>query len=257
MVEKVSGELPKVHEIQVRSRSAGASLAIMQPYFLPYLGYWQLIGAVDTFLIYDDVNFIKSGWINRNRILINGEPRYITIPIRGASPNVEISSLLISEDTDWASKILKSIQRSYSKAAYFDEMFPTIEKIMKFKTQSLSEFVGNSIVEMCRFLGVATKIVPTSRIYGNEILRSEARILDICRREGAGIYVNPEGGRSLYSAENFECQRLKLKFLQAGLTPYPQRKSDGFVSHLSIVDVLANTGRLATRRALADFRLDD
>ena len=99
-------------------------IGIMQPYFLPYIGYWQLLNAVDKYVIYDDVNYIKGGWINRNRILINKEPKYFNVKLNGASPNKLINEVEVSNDNIWQKKLLKTIEENYKKAPFLKKFFP-------------------------------------------------------------------------------------------------------------------------------------
>ena len=102
-------------------------IAIMQPYFFPYLGYWQLMNIVDKFVIYDDVNYIKRGWINRNRILVEGKPFYIHVPVMKASQNKIINEMEVFVDSSLRKKELKTIELAYKKAPFFDSVYPLIK----------------------------------------------------------------------------------------------------------------------------------
>lgn len=139
-------------------------LGIMQPYFLPYIGYWQLLNAVDTYVLYDDVNFIKGGWINRNRILQNGSPAYINVPMIGASSFKKINEIGINRNPQVLSKPLKTIEQNYRKAPMFGSVFPLMEEIFCFQTGNLSEFLFHSIASVCGFLGIHTKIILSSEL---------------------------------------------------------------------------------------------
>jgi hypothetical protein len=229
-------------------------LAIMQPYFFPYIGYWQLLNAADRFVIYDDVNFIKQGWINRNRILINGAPRYITVPLDGASPNKRICDIAVQGAQRWRSKTIKSIECAYGKSAFYSAVFPEIERQIRHESVNLAEFLAAHLTSMAEFLGIETEIIPSSRVYSNSDLSSQERIIDICRREGASAYINLPGGRELYDAESFGAANVNLEFLSSRISPYRQRTAN-FVPNLSVIDALMETGTDGVAERLCEFDL--
>lgn len=226
----------------------------MQPYFFPYLGYWQLINTVDRFVIYDDVNFIKGGWINRNRILINGKPNYITAPLYQASPNKRICDISLQSSSIWREKMTKSIENTYRRAPFFSKVFPIVEKIICYKTDNLAELLLNQIRDMSSFLGIQTNLVESSRNYKNNTLAGEDRVLDICKHEGANTYINLEGGQALYNIEKFSSRGIKLCFIVMNHTPYSQR-STGFINRLSIIDTLMELGPQVVIQQLKNFKL--
>ena len=229
-------------------------LAIMQPYFVPYLGYWQLLNAVDRFVIYDDVNYIKGGWINRNRILINGNPSYITIPLYQASPNKLICDISMQSSSVWRRKLIKSIAISYRKAQFFTECFPGIEEIIGYETESLADYLAHQLRVLATYMGIKTEFVTTSRHYKNNNLTGQDRILDICKREGATSYINPQGGQSLYDSETFSNAGIDLRFIVMKSVAYQQRASS-FVPSLSIIDALMEIGTLGVSQDLDKFDL--
>lgn len=229
-------------------------LAVMQPYFFPYLGYWQLIHSVDRFVALDDVNFIKQGWINRNRILVNGQPCYFTLPLDGASPNRHIRDIALHGKQFRPDKMLRSILLAYRTAPYFAEVFPVVEDIILHQADNLSAYLFNSISRMVDFLGIDTELVPSSSIHPKDGLTGEARVIDICRREGAGVYINPEGGQLLYTGSHFAREDISLRFLVMRMAPYAQR-SEVFNPYLSIIDLLMMEGRDNTRHRLDHFDL--
>lgn len=212
-------------------------LAVMQPYLFPYIGYFQLINAVDKFVIYDDVNFINKGWINRNRILVNGKAYLFTVPLKDASQNKLIRDIEVADDGNWRSKFLKTIEMSYKKAPYYDSIFPIISKIILSASKSISELIKQSIIEINQYLSIGTIIQDSSTIYDNRHLKAEDRIIDICRKEGADQYINPSGGTDLYSKERFKEEGIELLFLKPKPVNYKQFDND-FVPWLSIIDVL-------------------
>lgn len=224
-------------------------IAIMQPYFLPYIGYWQLIHAVDCFVIYDDVNYIKGGWINRNRILINGEPAYITVPLQQSSPYKRICDITLQPSFSWRDKLTKMVEITYRKAPCFAEVFPIFESLIRYEANNLSDYLAHQLQILSEFMGIETQIVASSRCYENELLSGEERVLDICAREAAQVYCNLPGGRALYDAGRFSAQGIELKFLQPGLTEYRQFSSS-FQPWLSILDVLMFNDRATVKEML-------
>jgi len=229
-------------------------LAIMQPYFFPYIGYWQLLRVVDCFVIYDDVNFITRGWINRNRILINGKPSYITIPLYHASQNRRISDISIQSSPVWRKKMIKSIENTYRKALFFSEVFPVIEKIICYETNSLVDFLAQHIRVLAAYLGIKTEIVATSRCYQNNDLIGQKRIIDICKREGATTYINPQGGQTFYDTKEFKNAGIDLQFIVMQPKPYIQRAA-GFVPYLSIIDALMEIGPFGVGQHIEGYDL--
>ncbi|MCQ0033145.1 WbqC family protein [Burkholderia glumae] len=216
---------------------AERTIAVMQPYFLPYLGYFQLLAKVDAFVLYDDVNFINRGWINRNRINIGGNPHMLTVPLVHASQNRLICDIDTSADTPWRTRMLRSIQQAYARAPQFARVFPLIEGIVQHPAHNLAAYLLHSLTVLRDHFGLSTELIPTSRRYGNADLKAQARIIDICRREQADRYINAIGGVELYERSEFERQGLKLSFLEPALAPYPTANT-AFVPGLSIVDVL-------------------
>jgi hypothetical protein len=212
-------------------------LAIMQPYFFPYIGYFQLVAAVDRFVFYDDVNFIKNGWINRNRLYLGGAVRYITVPLSGASPFLKINQVDIQEGEGWRRKLLESVRHSYSKAPYFAEVNALLSDVLLSQSQKISDMAKQSVIDVSNYLGLQTEFIHSSTGYQNQSLSGAARVLDICAHEQAREYHNPPGGRELYSEEEFAKQGLKLSFIEPKLPSYKQF-SDEFQPGLSILDVL-------------------
>lgn len=216
-------------------------LAIMQPYFFPYIGYFQLIGAVDRFVVYDDVSFINKGWIHRNNIIMNGCKGFINVPLIGASQNKLIKDIIPTGDDRWKFKLLKTIEHNYKNAPHFANVYRIIEGIINSHPVNISEFNVTAIKTLCEYLSIPTMIISSSDLYGNIALKGQYRILDICRREGATSYINPIGGIELYEKELFRNAGIQLCFLKAESIEYKQsRNTDDFIPNLSIIDVLMN-----------------
>lgn len=212
-------------------------LGIMQPYFFPYIGYWQLINAVDKYVIYDDVNFIKNGWICRNRILMNGEPFFLSLHTFGASPNILINEVKLSSNKIIRIKMLKTLQACYGKAPFFNDAYPVIEKIITNEEDYLSRFLTYSIKEVCNYIGIDTKIVVSSDLTKNNKLRGQEKVLAICNILSADEYINAIGGKDLYSKENFIDNKVKLSFVNTLDIQYQQFKNI-YVPNLSIIDIM-------------------
>jgi len=234
--------------------SFAMKLAIMQPYLFPYIGYFQLIHTVDKFVLLDDVNYIKKGWINRNRILVNGGDFLFTIPLSDASQNKWINQIWIQDDPKWREKFLKVIQSAYSKAPYFPLVFPLIEKIIGFNKLNLSAYIHNSLKILCDYLQISTPVISSSGIYENRELKGSDRILDICLKEKATEYINPSGGLDLYNREVFKKEGVHLQFLRSLPVNYPQFKNE-FVPYLSVIDVLMFNDSSKSRTFLTSFEL--
>ena len=127
-------------------------LAIMQPYIFPYIGYFQLIKAVDKFVLYDDVNFINRGWINRNRILVNGQDSMFTIPLKDASQNKLINEIDVNWDNNWKGKFLKTIEQAYKKAPFYEKILPIIEKTIEVQEVQFNKIIENNLRLICEYL---------------------------------------------------------------------------------------------------------
>ncbi|WP_459201909.1 WbqC family protein [Methanococcus sp. CF] len=212
-------------------------IGIMQPYFFPYIGYWQLINAVDKYLIYDDVNFIKGGWVNRNKILINGESRWINLQMAGASPNKLINEIELSSDGKFNKKLLKTIELNYKKSPYFSAVFPVVKNIICNNERNLAKYLEYNILKLCEYLEIDTEIIVSSDIVKNNELKGQKKVIEICKLLNADSYYNAIGGKELYSKDDFLNQKIELKFLKTRDFEYNQFKNK-FISNLSIIDVM-------------------
>ncbi len=211
--------------------------AIMQPYFLPYIGYFQLIKSVDQFVIFDDVNYIKKGWINRNSILVNGQPNLFSIGLKDMSQNKLINEITIDSQSEWNKNLLKTIAFSYKRAPFFSEIFPVIEDILQNDEKNLATFIEYSLRKICDYLNIATAIFTASSIEKNHGLKGQLKIIAICKKTNTTDYVNAIGGKELYDAKVFLENNIQLHFIQSKKMEYPQFKNE-FVPWLSIIDVM-------------------
>jgi hypothetical protein len=229
-------------------------LAVMQPYLFPYLGYFQLAHSVDRFVLFDDVNFIKRGWINRNRILLNGGAHRFTVPLEGASQNRFINQILTIKDDKWKTDLLKTIEWGYRRAPQFKPIFPLIEASVRYDERNVARFIAHSLALVMRHVGIGAELVPTSSGYGNSTLKGQDRIIDICAREGAQAYHNAIGGRELYDGRAFANAGIELRFVRSRLREY-QHKSPTFVPGLSIIDVLMWNELSDVQTMLSDYKV--
>lgn len=229
-------------------------LGIMQPYFLPYIGYWQLMNAVDTYVIYDDVNYINRGWVNRNRILIGGKPFYLNVPMRKASQNKKINEIEVDHSGPNLKKNLKTVEMAYKKAPYFSEVFPLFAAMMNSEKIILSEFLEDSIRMICSYLEIETKLMVSSSLEKNNVLKGEDKVLDLCTRLRADQYYNAIGGQKLYSYDAFQERGIELKFLQTDPIEYKQFQNE-FQPNLSILDVMMFNSAAEVRRMLMEYTL--
>jgi hypothetical protein len=230
------------------------TLAIMQPYFMPYIGYFQLLAAVDKFVLYDDVNFINRGWVNRNNVLVGGKAHLFTIPLENASQNRLIHEVGIASDLAWRKKLLKTLTQSYQKAPFFGDVFPLVEKVVLSDSNSIADLCFVGISAVAEYMGIRTTLVKSSRMYDNQDLKGAERILSICKIEGADRYINPIGGMELYDKERFHEEGIALNFIKSKPHMYPQYKN-AFVPWLSIIDVLMFNSVAHTQNLLKDFEL--
>ena len=229
-------------------------VSIMQPYLFPYIGYFQLIDQSDIFVQYDDVNYIKKGWINRNQILVNGQPHRFVLPVRNVSQNKKILELEVS---DVPTNLLRTFHRAYSKAPEFASVYPLIETILTNKTRNLADYLDDSIQALTEFMGITTRILRSSQL-PDSFTRCdrEQRLVQITHSLGGNIYLNAPGARELglYSPEVFLSAGIKLMYLAPGKVEYRQM-SPKFQPNLSIVDVLMFNPVDKVREHLNNFAL--
>jgi hypothetical protein len=214
-------------------------IAVMQPYLFPYIVYFQMIKAVDVFVFYDDVNFIKQGWINRNRILTNNKDFMFTVPLKKANPFYLIKDTLLNEKfyDKWNEKFQMTVRQNYKKAPYFDEVSELINNVLNTKCTSISELAIVSIVAVSKYLELKTIFYSSSNRFKNKDLERQDRLLDICKKENAKHYINALGGQELYNKESFEEKGIELSFIKTIPIEYKQFSNE-FIPWLSIIDVL-------------------
>ena len=227
----------------------------MQPYFFPYIGYFQLVNAVDEFIIYDNIEFTKKGWINRNRILVNGKDAIISLPIKRDSDYLDVKDRFLSDSWEVErKKMLNRIVESYRKAPYYKECYDLIEKCINYEERNLFKFILHSVQTIMKYLNIDTNLVVSSTISINHKLKSEEKVIAICKKRGAEIYINPFGGKELYNKEHFLKNNLKLQFQKSNNISYSQFNNE-FKPLLSIIDVLMFNSKDEIKTFLRDFQL--
>lgn len=233
-------------------------VAVMQPYLFPYIGYWQLINAVDRFVILDDVNFIMRGYINRNSILVNGKPYRFTIPIKKASQNKLIMDTKLNFGEKEKRTLLTTIDNAYKKTPCYSDVMPLLEEIILDSQDDLTKYIQHSLEVICSYLGIDTKILVSSKIEKDNTLHAQERIIEICKKMQADIYINPCGGRKLYDHEAFEKENMKLLFLDTKSEHiiYEQGQ-EIFEKNLSIIDVLMFNNVRIIKRFLEEYDLNE
>ncbi|MDB9758769.1 WbqC family protein [Gammaproteobacteria bacterium] len=215
-------------------------VAIMQPYFLPYIGYFNLISSADILVVYDEIQYTKKGWINRNRFLRNNSDAIFSIALDKASDYSLVCHRRISNAFD-RRKLISQFEGAYRKAPYYSEAISLVESIVLHEENSLFEYVFNSINVLCKAYKLDTRIIRSSSLESDSRITGEERVIDICKALGATRYVNPPGGRELYDQKNFSRENIELKFLSPEIVEYPQLGSN-FIPNLSIVDVMMFNG---------------
>lgn len=214
-------------------------IAIMQPYLFPYIGYFQLIRSVDRFILYDDVQFIKEGWIHRNRLLLNGQDKSFTIPLQKGSHTARINEKFIAAQR-WEKerrKLLTMIRQNYANAPCFGPTFDLIEECLSNPTGHLADFIEYALVRCCRTLEISTEIIRSSTLRTSLNLKGQDRVLAICKAQQAEHYINAIGGQELYDRATFQQQGIRLSFIKTHDIHYPQFKNE-FVPWLSIIDMM-------------------
>jgi hypothetical protein len=249
----------------------------MQPYFFPYIGYFQLISAVDKYILYENLEYIKDGWMHKNRVLVkNHGPTNISLKIVRKSSLKKITEITLINDNRWKRKLLRTIQQNYSNSIYYQEIYPFIELLINMPEKNLHVYNSKIILAICNYLDIETYIQyqntnylelekklqekfdlqSDSQLnqYDGTYDKKTVRVLEICKSENADIFINAIGGKSLYSKNQFGNFGIDLHFLETNTICYKQLSAE-FFPNLSIIDVLMNCGKDGTKRLLNEYRL--
>lgn len=228
-------------------------IAIMQPYFLPYIGYWQLLNSVDVFVVYDDIQFTKKGWINKNQFLLNGKATIFSLPLKSASNYLDVREREISDTFSLESKkMIRRVENAYRKAPFFNEGFDLICSVLEHPEKNLFSFILNSIEVLKNRMSIKAEIIVSSELKIPRSLKGQDRVIATCKKLGAIEYVNPIGGLKLYSNQDFDSEGITLLFQKTCNLQYPQF-SHTFVPNLSILDVIMFLGFEDTKSILPNM----
>lgn len=211
-------------------------LAIMQPYFLPYIGYFQLMAAADQFIVYDNIKYTKKGWINRNRMLMNDADAIFTLPLKKDADNLNIVDRELAANFD-SRKLLNQFKGAYARAPYFENIYPLLDQIINYQKNNLFDYIHYSIMRMCEYLDIKTQILVASNITIDHSLKGRDKVLALCNATNAKIYINSIGGVELYAKDDFSNHGIHLQFIKSLPLEYMQFRAN-FVPWLSIIDVL-------------------
>lgn len=230
-------------------------VAIMQPYFFPYIGYWQLIHAVDRFVLFDDAQYMRHGWVNRNRILKPGGGwQYILVPLKKHAVTEAIKNVEVHPDKKWKELIVGQLAHYKTKARYFNEINGLVREILFSNNQkSIAAINFATIIKLCVYLGIKKEIIQSSEQHFDYADVGDAGewALRIAEQMRASEYINPAAGAELFSQEKFSSSNIKLSFLRSHEIVYSQR--DVFEPSLSIIDVLMFNGLDGTKEHLKNY----
>ncbi|RDY23169.1 glycine transferase [Romboutsia maritimum] len=215
-------------------------VGIMQPYFFPYLGYFQLINYVDKWIFFDDVQYIYHGWINRNRIIHPKKGwQYIILPLKKHSRGDLIKDIKVNNDQRWKDELLGKLTIYKKRAPNYNEAIDVIQKSINIDTDNITQLNAYIISTICNYLDINFEYEISSKCdfdYSN-VSDSGEWALRICEQVNAYEYVNPYGGIDLFDKNKFEESNIQLKFMKMNDLKYPQRRNS-FESNLSIIDVM-------------------
>ena len=232
------------------------NFAVMQPYFLPYIGYFQLMHAVDKFVIYDNIEYTKRGWINRNRFLVNGEPQYFTVNLEKGSDYAMVNERVVSQVfLKERRKILSRIEASYRKAPFYEETISMVKECFECDQNNLFDFIYFSIRKVAKHLNIQTDLIVSSKLQIDHDLKNKHKLWAFSEHLEIEDYVNPIGGMEFYGKDEFSQHGVNLLFHKSNLSEYPQIGSAEFCPALSILDVLMSLGSDRAREQLNDYRL--
>lgn len=225
-------------------------VAVMQPYFFPYIGYFQLMHAVDTFVFFDDVQYIDRGWVNRNRIPLGGKAAWLSMPVIHADRGLAINERRYLLDPG-AKSIIQKLEAAYPRKKEQAEA-RLIAELIGFEDANVAKFNANLLQRIAKSLGIDCEFLSSSEILGQCELRGEDRILEICKRLGAKDYINPIGGMALYDPGRFEAAGVQLMFINT--KSQPSVEPTGTI-HYSIINTLIQMGLIETSSMLDEYEL--
>ncbi len=225
----------------------------MQPYFFPYLGYWQLINAVDRYVVYDDVTYIKGGWISKNYYLLNGKAQMMILPLDNPSSFRIINDIDITSNEKARQKVIRSIDAAYRKAPNYGVIMPVVENLI-LESNKIADLNLYTITWICKYLDIDTEIILSSDMDKDCSLTGQDKVIAINKALGSDMYINSAGGKNIYSERIFEENGIELRFLELDNVSYRQYDND-FVPNLSMIDVLMFNSPEETKKLLSQYTL--
>lgn len=232
-------------------------IGAMQPYLFPYLGYFQLVSAVDEFVLGDDLQYVKESWINRNRILVNRAEKLISFPLKKSSHLARINEKEFSDDfPDVVEVLLKQLRNAYANAACFNLAYPLLESVLRHRETNLARYAEHSIRTLCDYLEIRTPIRIASSLNLETPRDKQSRVIQTVRRLNGDTYVNPIGGLALYDAAHFKAHGITLRFHRMNAFEYKQF-GHAFIPSLSIIDVLMFNSKSRVMEMLDWYALED
>ena len=229
-------------------------IAIMQPYFLPYIGYFQLIQSVDKFVIYDNIKYTKKGWINRNRYILNGKSKTFTIPIKKGSDFLNINQRSVSDKFD-RNKFLRQFLSAYSELDNTELIMKLLNKIIKFEDINLFNYILHSLKIVTNHLNISTKIIISSSLDINHEIKGSKKVIEICKALKAKTYINAIGGKDLYHTKEFYDEGINLLFLKTKDYQY-QQFDYKFIKDLSIIDVMMFNNDEQVKKLISSYEFE-
>jgi len=226
----------------------------MQPYFFPYIGYYQLMHAVEKFVVLDDVDYIKGGWINRNIIPIGGKPHWLTLPLVSPSPNRQINQTNIADDNGWRKKMLRTIHENYSKKIDATDLLNLIDEIIAKAEGNLAEYITKTIKEISSLFRIGTEILKASQDFPKKNIGGEERVINICQKLNAEIYINLPGVKSIYNRNKFVDSGIQLVFLDPDIEKINLISGTNSI-YVSIIDLMMRNNLDSIRESLDKYNL--
>lgn len=216
-----------------------SKLAILQPSYIPWIGYFEQIVNVDIFVFYDDVQYTKNDWRNRNKIKTLDGSSWLSIPIK-SSTSKKINEVLIDDTKNWQTKHLKSLKQYYSKSKYFEDIYPLLEKNINSDINSISTLSIDIIKDIVKYLKIDTKFYLSSDLdIGGD---KNNRLINICKHFNASSYYTGLAAKDYIDEELFKKNNIELVYQEYKHPSYEQLHGD-FLPYLSIIDLLFNHGR--------------
>lgn len=226
--------------------------AIMQPYFFPYIGYFQLMSAVDVFVFFDDAQYVTRGWVNRNLIYTNNAPHWLTMPVEKANRFLPINKRRYQADDAHVLSLERRLQHAYRGFPGYDEAMPALSHLLHFPDTNVAHFNSNLLTSLAKRLNIGCDFLFSSKIGNFRGLRGEAKVIRLCHALGCTHYINPIGGLKLYNSQHFLDNNILLSFLQTRAQPMTLATG---TQHLSIIDHLMRYGVAQCLSSLGDYDL--